>query len=64
MAKEFGIEANGLFRIKQNHIALGIDYSTLPVTVFISEHLVNLPTDRQIDTRLETFLSRILNEIL
>lgn len=64
MAKEYGIEANGLFRIKQNPIALCIDYQTLPVTVFTSAHLVNLPTDKHIDKKLEAFLSRILDEIL
>lgn len=64
MAKKFKIEVNGLFRIKQNPKALGINYLTLPVTFFVSEHLVNLPTDRQIDRRLKDFLNQILDEIL
>lgn len=64
LAKQYDIEANGLFRIKQNSKALGIDYSTLPVTFFTARHLVNLPTDRQIDKRLEAFLNQILDEIL
>lgn len=64
IAEEYDIEANGLFRIKQDPIALGIDYSTLPVTFFTASHLVNLPTDRQIDKRLELFMSQILDEVL
>lgn len=63
IAKEYGIDVNGIFNLKQNPKLLNIDYSRLPITVKISKHLVNLPTIIESRSNMLNFLHQIINEI-
>lgn len=64
LAKHAGVNVNGMFTIKQHPEQLGIDYSHLPVTVYVSKHLINLPTSSIENSTAIAFLNLIYEEIL
>ncbi len=64
IAKQLGIDVNGMFTMKQHPEQLGIDYSHLPVTAYVSNHLINLPTNHPVSINTIDFLNLIYDEIL